>query len=387
VTDPRLHALARRLVAPLRTGDALSGDGLAGDSTSGDPVLRSIDSDLAVEYAFVHGDATAHVEVVPREGARARRVHTQHFAVGHRGGTMAPAQALALCECIARRIAVNEDAALAELAATAGVDDRIREVTGGHALVRGPGEPLHYTSSPYRGCTIGCRFCYAQSRLQPLCALLGQAAVPWGSWGDAHVDMPAVLAEQLERLPPLPIKVCPIVADPYQPLERTARITRPCLEAIAACARPWSVLVLTRAHAILDDLPLLAGLPRAWVGVSLPTVDDGVRRHFEPRAASVAERLDVLRRFADAGLATFAVVQPMLPGDVDALADALRITTAGVATGALEGEEQADPLFDAHPEARAAAWQRERLARLHAALGARGIGVWTGELPRSELRA
>lgn len=366
-----LDALAWRLVAPLRAGDALPGGA----------VLVDVTTDLAIAYTLVLGDQRVDVEVMPIAGARTERVRTAHFALGHRGGTMRDADALALCRVLAAIVATHEDAALAELRAGSRDDGRIREVATGRALVAATTAPLHYALSPYRGCSVGCRFCYAQSRLQPTRALLGLADAAWGSWVDAHVDMPAVLAGELARLPCAPIKFCPIVADPYQAVERKLRITRRCVETIAASERVWPTLVLTRAHAVLDDLALWSSLPRAWVGVSLPTADDRVRRHFEPRAATVAERLEVLRRFAAAGTPTFAVVQPMLPGDVDVLADALRDATAGVALGALEGEEQAGPAFDAYPDARTAPWQRARIDALRQALAARDVPVWSGELP------
>jgi DNA repair photolyase len=365
VADGELEDLAYRLVAPLRPGDAL-----------GDAALMAITAELALQYEFTLGDARTCIEVMPRVGARAERVQTTHFALGHRGGTMPERDALALCVALAERIRSNEDVALASV--RNGDDGRVREVRGGTALHDAGG---HYGLSPYRGCAIGCRFCYAQSRLQPLRTLLGHAAAPWGSWVDARVDLPELLARELATRPCAPIKLCPVVADPYQAIERRLRITRRCVEAIAAADRAWPTLVLTRAYAILDDLALWSSLPRAWVGVSLPTIDDDVRRHFEPRAASVAERLEVLARFADAGVPSFAVVQPVFPGDPIALADALTRVTAGVVLGPLEGEEQAGPAFDGFAEARTAGWQADRVAQLREALRARGIPLWNGELP------
>lgn len=364
-----LDELARALIAPLQPGDRV-----------GDLELVAITSDLAIQYDVRgHGSRTI-VEVVPRAAARGEPLTTRHFAVGHRGDTMGEEDSLDACRRLAARISANEDAAVAALHDDAATRDRVREVTTTHALVAAYPR-THYTLSPYRGCTIGCAFCYAQSRLQPMRGLLGLADAPWGSWVDAYVDMPEVLARELKTQPLAPIKLCPIVADPYQAIERKLRVTRRCLEVIAASATPWPVLVLTRARDITDDLPLIASLPRAWVGVSLPTIDDDVRRHFEPRAATVAERLDVLHRFAAAGVRTFAVVQPVLPGDIDALADALRVATSGVAIGTLEGEEQSRPLFDAFAYARDDAWQRDRVRQLRDALAARDVPVWTGELP------
>jgi DNA repair photolyase len=146
---------------------------------------------------------------------------------------------------------------------------------------------------------------------------------------------------------------------------------------------PAAVLVLTRSASVLDDIDRIAPLREPWVGVSLPTIDDEVRAHFEPRAASVRERLDVLRMMRSAGVRTFAVVQPLLPGDGRALADALAEACDGVAIDVLRGEESATSLFDdpRWVDARTDEWQREHALALADELRARSVAVWRDELP------
>jgi DNA repair photolyase len=372
--DDELDALARELLAPLVPGASIPGGG----------ELVAISSELGLVLGVRVGGVPVRIDVVPRSGAHAHRVHTEHFAIGHDDGPLAPASALALCRRIAEIVARNEVAVLARVGARVHEGGRVREVNSTRALVpMTSADGPYYALNPYSGCTIGCRFCYAQSRLQPLRALLGLPQAPWGAWVDARIDAPRHLHAELRTLPPAPIKLCPIVADPYQSIERRLRITRACLEHIRAAPQPWPTLLLTRSAHVLDDLELIATLPRAWVGVSLPTVDDEVRAHFEPRAATVAERLGVLRAFRDAGVRTFAVVQPILPGPIDALADALAETSDGAALGGLEGELGASALFDdpRWSHARSDTWQRDALARLRAQLDARGVARWRGELP------
>ncbi|MBC8073097.1 MAG: hypothetical protein IAG13_32540 [Deltaproteobacteria bacterium] len=91
----------------------------------------------------------------------------------------------------------------------------------------------------------------------------------------------------------------------------------------------------------------------------------------------------MLRAFRGAGVRTFAVVQPILPGSIDALADALAETSDGAALGGLEGELGATALFDdpRWSHARTDAWQQDALARLRDELDARGVMRWRGELP------
>lgn len=332
--------------------------------------------------------AALEVELVPRASARHERVLTEVFAIGYRvhDGAPAPTRALAACRAVADAIALHEHAIARELA-TPHDAPRIRELRGGRMLAPArTGLRSFYRTSPYRGCAIGCRFCYAQSRLQPMRALLGLPQVPWGSWIDARIDAAEVLRGELATAPPLPIKFCPITSDPYQALERRLRLTRACLDEL----RDWpdAVLVLTRSASVLDDVDRIAALRAPWVGVSLPTIDDEVRDHFEPRAASIAERIHVLTTMRSAGVRTFAVVQPLLPCDVGALADALAATCDGVAIDVLHGEESATALFDdpRWSEARTDAWQREQASALADELRTRSVHVWRDELPPELVR-
>ncbi|MCA9610636.1 MAG: radical SAM protein, partial [Myxococcales bacterium] len=202
----------------------------------------------------------------------------------------------------------------------------------------------------------------------------------WGSYVDARVNVAEVLARELAVRPRHPIKLCPVVSDPYHAIEAKRGLTRACLEVLRD-APPRPVFVLTRAALVARDLDLLAAIEGARLGFSLPTVDDAVRAWFEPRAASVDERLAVLREARAKGVETFAVVQPVLPGDTTALADALAEVASSVSLDVLRGEEAATALFDAHPEARDEGWQRARVEALRAALTARGVRCWDGELP------
>jgi DNA repair photolyase len=369
--DP--EAVLAALLGPLRLGDRLAdGSRIVGIGS---------DTGLAIELE-VEG-VEVEVELVARAFARHERVFTEAFAIGYRTNphAPAPARALAACRAVADAIAPHEAAVLLALA-TVEPTPRIREVRGGRMLVPArTGARSFYKVSPYRGCAIGCRFCYAQSRLQPMRALLGLADAPWGSWVDARSDAADVLADELALATVLPVKFCPIVSDPYQALERRLRLTRACLDAL----RDWpaEVLLLTRSTAILDDVDRIAALRKAWVGVSLPTVDDEVRAHFEPRAASIAGRMEVLRSMRAAGVRTFAVVQPILPGDVLQLADTLADTVDAVAIDVLHGEESATALFadPRYEHARADGWQREHAEALHTLLATRGVEVWHDDLP------
>ncbi|HGG58188.1 MAG TPA: radical SAM protein, partial [Nannocystis exedens] len=297
------------------------------------------------------------------------------------------AKGQALCRRIAAIAEANEAAMLHDLEVLStgrASPPRIRRLHVSQAL-EPAGDDLrpHYTLSPYVGCTIGCGYCYAHRQLKPLRRLLRLPQAPWGSYIDIRDNLPEVLAAELLRLPPRPIKLCPIVSDPYQPIEAQERLTRRTLEVIAAAPAIWPTLLLTRSTLLLDDLSLLQRLSRVAAGVSLPTVDDRVRRHFEPRAASVEQRLALLEDLKAAGIATHAVVQPILPGSVDELADALARATDSVSIDVLRGEGEATAEFRAATveQCSDAKWQLARALELRTALERRGVAVWRGELP------
>ncbi|MCE9575268.1 MAG: hypothetical protein K8W52_19110 [Deltaproteobacteria bacterium] len=378
----RDHLLA--LLGPIAIGDPLAPEvRLTGAST-----------ELGLRLTFVAHGREIHVELAPAADGSRHAARTPRLLVAYRASDalpVDPAAGQALCALVAARIAPREDAVLAAIAADPDVladAAKIREVEVARLLeLAGAPDARFYTLSPYVGCLIGCRFCYAQSRLASVRRLVGAPPIAWGSWVDVRVNAPEILAAELATLPPHPIKFCPIVSDPYHAIERDRGLTRRCLAVIAAHPAPSPVLLLTRSTLIERDVDLLAAIPRAIVGMSVPTLDDDVRAHFEPRGAPIAHRLATLGRLRAAGIETCAVIQPQLPGPVDALADALASCVRSVSLDILRGEEGAAALFDdprfAH--ARDPGWQIAQRAALAAALVARGVAVWDGELPSSLL--
>lgn len=376
----RRHLLA--LIAPLAPGD---------DVLPGVRVLAA-SSELGLRLRLDAGGTPLDIEIAPYEDGMRCAARSARLAFSYRAGSDArgvdPALGQRVCVAIAEIAARNENAVLEELAReSSGAGEaaaRIREVTAPSLLDPfGEGRARGYGLSPYVGCVIGCRFCYAQSPLRAARRLAGAPDVRWGSWVDVRADAPEVLARELELLEPRPIKLCPIVSDPYQAIESRALLTRRCLETIGRATRTWPALVLTRSELVLRDADVLASLPIAMAGVSLPTADDETRRHFEPRAATVGARARVLRELRESGVPTFAVVQPILAGSIDRLADLLAGTVTSVSLGVLRGEEGAASDFDdpRYAHTRTDAWQADRRAELEAALAQRGIRVWEGELP------
>lgn len=357
--------------------------------------LVAVSSELALQLRFDIRGFDVVVEIEPHEEARPYAARTSWFQFAYRTGDkhrpIDGRVGRALCIAVARVARTNEDRVVdllrrqaAETAAAEHANLRIREVQVEHILERSGGlDERYYTLSPYVGCLIGCHFCYAQTRLSTLRRLQGLPDVPWGSWVDARMNAAACLERELPDAKPWPIKFCLIVSDPYHALERKLRLTRACLEVLRTEEVPRKVVILTRSPLVREDAALIASLPLGYAGVSLPTVDEEVRRHFEPRGASIADRIDSLRTLRKAGVRTFAVIQPQLPGDIVAMADMLADTVASVRIDILRGTVGADNDFAApqYQEAAKHEWQVERALQLRDLLTSRGVAIWPGEIP------
>lgn len=200
--------------------------------------------------------------------------------------------------------------------------------------VDSPDLHFNWTINPYRGCEHGCVYCYARPTHETLgfsCGLDFETKIV------AKMEAPQMLAHELDapRWRGEPI-VMSGVTDPYQPIERRLRITRGCLEAMAARNQPVSIV--TKNHLVTRDIDVLSALARvnaASVAISLTTLDPNLARKMEPRASAPRDRLAAMRELADAGVPVSVMTAPILPGLNDhEIPSLLRAAADAGATGA-----------------------------------------------------
>jgi DNA repair photolyase len=103
--------------------------------------------------------------------------------------------------------------------------------------------------------------------------------------------------------------------DPYQPLEKTQKITRHVLEVLDAFSHPVSII--TKSALVVRDMDILSrmasrGLVKVYISVT--TLDRSLARAMEPRAATPARRLWTLQQLASAGIRTGVGFAPAIPG-------------------------------------------------------------------------
>jgi DNA repair photolyase len=166
--------------------------------------------------------------------------------------------------------------------------------------------------NPYRGCSHGCVYCFSR----PSHAYVGLSP---GLDFETKLFYKADAAKLLEAELAAPnYKCAPIMlganTDPYQPIEKTLRVTRSVLEVLARCRHPVSVT--TKGALVVRDVDLLTDLARdglTRVMFSIPTLDDDLKRILEPRAASARAKLRAMRLLADAGVEVGVLVAPIIP--------------------------------------------------------------------------
>jgi DNA repair photolyase len=202
------------------------------------------------------------------------------------------------------------------------------------ALNRVTGMPFGWSLNPYMGCAHRCTFCYVRGFEK-------RADRPWDDRYGTSIRVKTNVVEVLRReLGRRSWKgegvVIGAATDPYQPAEGRFRLTRGCIEALAAARNPLSII--TRGPLIVRDIDVLTEAARraaVSINISIPTLDQRIWRATEPGTAPPRQRLRALTRLVDAGIDVGVGMAPILPGLSDRpelLADVVRAARDAGAT-------------------------------------------------------
>lgn len=188
--------------------------------------------------------------------------------------------------------------------------------------------------NPYRGCEHGCAYCFAR----PYHEYLGFSA---GLEFETKIMVKRRAAELLRqelsnpKWQPEPISISG-VTDCYQPAERHFRITRSCLEVLAAFRNP--VAIITKNFLVTRDIDVLkelASFDAVQVYVSITTLNTDLAAKMEPRASRPSHRLRAVEMLAKAGVPVGVMVAPIIPGlndrEIPSVLEAAKAAGAGYA--------------------------------------------------------
>ncbi len=193
--------------------------------------------------------------------------------------------------------------------------------------------PFEWTINPYRGCEIGCKYCYARythefMELDPGRAFEEQIY--------AKDFSEASLLAELARIPRKHWIAIGTATDPYQPAERRFLLTRRILEVFAA-GKGRRLSVTTKSDLVARDLDAMKEIARSivfHVNLTVTTTDERLARLLEPRAARPELRLDAARKLTAAGIEVGFFANPVMPFLTDTEENLEAVTAAAKASGA-----------------------------------------------------
>jgi len=173
--------------------------------------------------------------------------------------------------------------------------------------------PMEYSMNPYQGCEHGCSYCFAR----PTHEYWGYSA---GIDFERKIMVKKNAPELLEKFfrkrgyKPAPILLSGNT-DCYQPAERQFEITRKMLQVCLDYRHP--VNILTKNALVLRDLDILKPLAEqnlVSVSLSIPTINEDLRRKMEPRTSSSKNKLKAIEILSENNIPVHVMVAPIIPG-------------------------------------------------------------------------
>lgn len=192
--------------------------------------------------------------------------------------------------------------------------------------------PFQWTINPYRGCELGCHYCYARYTHEYL-DLDGRDFERLIFVKQFRKDL---FERELRAVQPGEWIAIGTATDPYQPAERRYGVTRALLEVLARQAG-LRVALTTKSDLAARDAELLGRLAQrndVRVNFTLTTLDAELARRLEPGAPRPDLRLRALRRLAEAGVETAVFASPVLPGINDGAGELEAVARAAQEAGA-----------------------------------------------------
>ncbi len=187
-----------------------------------------------------------------------------------------------------------------------------------------------FSLSPYQGCQHGCLYCDGR-------------AEKYYVEGDFERDI------RIRRTLPLKLRrfvrgmretgffmIGSGVSDAYQPIEAQERLMPELLSVLDEYSLPISLL--TKSALPLRDIELFDEInskSRAVLLVTITTVMEEIAAKFEPEAATVEERFDMIEQFSRRGIPSAVMMMPLLPGISDSDKDIAALIQRAKESGAV----------------------------------------------------
>ncbi len=179
--------------------------------------------------------------------------------------------------------------------------------------VKSPDLRMEYSMNTYQGCEHCFSYCFAR----PTHEYWGfSAGLDFERKIMVKKNAPELLEKFFQKRNYVPKTIMLSGnTDCYQPAERQFEITRKILKVCLDYRHPISIL--SKNALVLRDLDLLKPMAEQnliSVGLSIPTINEEIRRKMEPRTSSTYNKLKAIEILSENQIPTMAMVAPVIPG-------------------------------------------------------------------------
>jgi len=157
----------------------------------------------------------------------------------------------------------------------------------------------------YKGCTHGCRYCFAPK-------------IPWISSEEYYTDA-SPKDDAIEKLKKdvrklgedTPEILLSFQGDVYQPAEMDLQLTRQAIQVFIENSLPFTILTKGGTRAV-RDFDLLEHYDRCRLGTTLVFWNQSDADHWEPNAPSIYDRVKAMKLAHEKGIRTWVSLEPVI---------------------------------------------------------------------------
>lgn len=182
---------------------------------------------------------------------------------------------------------------------------KIKEINASSYVSKSKLPDADYVINPYIGCSHKCMYCYAEYMKR----FTGHAHEKWGEFLDikrCNKSIDTTMFCENDTI------LFGSVTDAYNPFEKKYQITKGILEQLISCKA--RIEILTKSDLVLRDINILKKMPNVYVGISMNTMNDVLRKELEPYASSIEQRINALKMLHEEGIPTYLFMSPIFPG-------------------------------------------------------------------------
>ena len=167
-----------------------------------------------------------------------------------------------------------------------------------------------YVINPYKGCQIGCTYCYSRSNKS-----ISKIKKEWGEYVYVKSNIPQLLEKELQEKIKAngenSIKRILIgsTTEPFQPVDEQYKLTSQIIEILKSYNIPF--VILTKMNYIANYFDLIQYSPRNKIYFTYNCEE--IRELFEKRSFSATRRLDVIEELNRTQTDFIVYISPVFP--------------------------------------------------------------------------